>query len=106
MKLESICAGLPPELCTQLEAESQVIKIKLERRKMSKVVTVIEGLDDKTIDLKRLASYLKTKLAAGGTLKNGRIEIQGDHRAKIKKILVEEFGYNPDNIVFIEEETG
>ena len=106
MKTNSLCAGLPPELCTQLEAESQVIKIKLERRKLSKVVTVIEGIDDKAFDLKKLASYLKTKLAAGGTLKDGRIEIQGDHRAKIKKILVEEFGYNPENIVFIEEEVG
>jgi len=68
-----------------------------------KVVTVIEGLDDKTMDLKKLASYLKSKLAAGGTIKNGHIEIQGDHRQRIKKILVDEFGFNPDNIVFIEE---
>ncbi|MEM1542087.1 MAG: translation initiation factor [Ignisphaera sp.] len=103
MKVDTLCAGLPSELCAQLETESQVIKIKLERRKMSKVVTVIEGIDDKTFDLKKLASYLKTKLAAGGTLKNGRIEIQGDHRSKVKKILVEELGFNPDNIVFIEE---
>jgi len=68
-----------------------------------KVVTVIEGLDDKTMDLKKLASYLKSKLAAGGTIKNGHIEIQGDHRQRLKKILVDEFGFNPDNIVFIEE---
>jgi len=68
-----------------------------------KVVTVIEGLDGKTMDLKKLASYLKSKLAAGGTIKNGHIEIQGDHRQRIKKILVDEFGFNPDNIVFIEE---
>lgn len=105
MKVDTLCAGLPPELCTQLETESQIIKIKLERRKMSKVVTVIEGIDGRTFDLKKLASYLKSKLAAGGTLKNGRIEIQGDHRMKIKKILIEEFGFSPDNIVFIEEET-
>ncbi len=101
--MDSLCLGLPPELCQQLEAESQVIKIKIERRKIGKVVTVIEGIDSKSFDLKKLASYLKSKLAAGGTVKNGRIEIQGDHRNKIKKILVEELGFNPDNIVFIEE---
>ncbi len=101
--MDSLCLGLPPELCQQLEAESQVIKIKVERRKIGKVVTVIEGIDSKSFDLKKLASYLKSKLAAGGTVKNGRIEIQGDHRNKIKKILVEELGFNPDNIVFIEE---
>lgn len=104
MRLDTLCAGLPSELCTQLETESQVIKIKIERRKLSKVVTIIEGIDEKAFDLKKLASYLKSKLAAGGTLKNGRIEIQGDHRLKIKKILIEEFGFNPDNIIFIEEE--
>ncbi|ADM28187.1 translation initiation factor 1 (eIF-1/SUI1) [Ignisphaera aggregans DSM 17230] len=103
MKLDNLCAGLPPELCSQLEMESQVIKIKLEHRKLGKIVTVIEGIDDKTFDLKKLASYLKTKLAAGGTIKNGRIEIQGDHRSKIKKLLIEEFGFKPENIVFIEE---
>ena len=78
-------------------------KDKVERRKIGKVVTVIEGIDSRSFDLKKLASYLKSKLAAGGTVKNGRIEIQGDHRNKIKKILVEELGFNPDNIMFIEE---
>ena len=101
--MDSLCLGLPPELCQQLEVEAQVIKIKVERRKIGKVVTVIEGIDSRSFDLKKLASYLKSKLAAGGTVKNGRIEIQGDHRNKIKKILVEEFGFNPDNIMFIEE---
>jgi|UniRef100_A0A7J2TB96 translation initiation factor 1 len=104
MKSEPECAGLPPELCMQLELESQVIKIKLEHRKMGKVVTVVEGIDEKAFDLKKLVSYLKTKLAAGGTAKNGRIEIQGDHRTKLKRILVDEFGFKPENIVFIEEE--
>ena len=101
--MDSLCLGLPPELCQQLEVEAQVIKIKVERRKIGKVVTVIEGIDSRSFDLKKLASYLKSKLAAGGTVKNGRIEIQGDHRNKIKKILVEELGFNPDNIMFIEE---
>ena len=101
--MDSLCLGLPPELCEQLEAESQVIKIKIERRKIGKIVTVIEGIDSRSFDLKKLASYLKSKLAAGGTVKNGRIEIQGDHRNRIKKILVEELGFRPENIVFIEE---
>ncbi|MEM0005581.1 MAG: stress response translation initiation inhibitor YciH [Ignisphaera sp.] len=104
MKSENLCVGLPPELCTQLEIESQVIKIKLEHRKMGKIVTVVEGIDEKAFDLKRLASYLKTKLAAGGTIKNGKIEIQGDHRSRLKRILTEEFGFRPENIIFIEEE--
>uniref|UniRef100_A0A7J3QF77 Protein translation factor SUI1 homolog n=1 Tax=Ignisphaera aggregans TaxID=334771 RepID=A0A7J3QF77_9CREN len=104
MKSDNLCVGLPPELCTQLEMESQIIKIKLEYRKMGKIVTIVEGIDEKAFDLKKLASYLKTKLAAGGTIKNGRIELQGDHRSRLKKILIEEFGFRPENIIFIEEE--
>ena len=103
MRIDSLCGGLPPELCEQLETEEQVVKIKVERRRISKVVTVIEGLDSRSFDLKKLAKKLKSKLAAGGTVKNGRIEIQGDHRHRIKQILVEEFGFRPENIVFIEE---
>ncbi|OYT46375.1 MAG: stress response translation initiation inhibitor YciH [Desulfurococcales archaeon ex4484_42] len=101
-ELESLCGGLPPELCQQLTAEQQVIKIKVEKRKFGREVTIIEGFDS-SYDLKKIASYLKSKLAAGGTYKEGRIEIQGDHRHRIKYILVNDFGISPENIVFIEE---
>lgn len=101
--LESLCGGLPPELCQQLSAEQQVIKIKVEKRKFGREVTIIEGFDESSYDLKRIASYLKSKLAAGGTYKGGHIEIQGDHRHKIRNILINDFGIPPDNIVFIEE---
>lgn len=104
MSLDSLCGGLPPELCEQLTAEQQVVKIKLEKRRFGREVTIIEGLDPKAYDLRRLASMLKSRLASGGTVKNRRIELQGDHRWKVKQILVKELGFNPENIVFIEEE--
>ena len=86
--LKSLCGGLPPELCQQLTAEQQIIKIKVEKRKFGREVTIIEGFDESSYDLKKLASYLKSKLAAGGTYKGGHIEIQGDHRHRVKEILV------------------
>ena len=49
------------------------------------------------MDLSALAKQLKTKLACGGTSKEGRIELQGDHRYKIKQLL-EEFGFPGSNI--------
>lgn len=58
-------------------------KIRLEKR-MGKCVTVIAGLH--TYGTKRLESIareLKTMLGAGGTIKNGVIEIQGDKTAAI-----------------------
>ncbi len=99
-ELEKICGGLPPELCEQLIREQQVIKIRLEKRKFGKEVTIIEGLDEREVNLKKLASQLKSRLATGGTAKNGKIELQGDHRAALKEILVE-LGFPPDSIVVL-----
>ena len=46
-----------------------------------KVVTVIRGLSAKDIDAR--ASELKRFCGAGGAVKDGAVEIQGDHREKI-----------------------
>ena len=100
--LSSLCGGLPPELCEQLEREQQFIKIRLDRRKFGKEVTIIEGLSGNNSELKELAKKLKSRLATGGTVKNSRIELQGDHRHRVRQILIEELGYLPDNIVIID----
>ncbi|ABP96348.1 MULTISPECIES: translation initiation factor [Metallosphaera] len=97
---DNLCGGLPPEVCEQLNKEEQFIKIKLEKRRYGKEVTVIEGLGDDA-DLKKIASELKSKLAAGGTVKNGRIEIQGDHRERARDLLVK-LGFPESNIMVIE----
>jgi translation initiation factor 1 len=100
MKEQSLCKGLPPDICAQLSMEQQVIKIKLEKRRFGKEVTVIDGISETSFDLEELASILKSKLAVGGTVKNGRIELQGDHRHRVKKILVE-MGFPEENITVI-----
>lgn len=100
MKESSICRGLPPDICAQLRMEDQVIKIRLEKRRFGKEVTIIEGISEADFNLEELASKLKSKLAVGGTAKNGRIELQGDHRHRVKKILVE-MGFPEENITVI-----
>jgi len=97
----SIFGALPPEIYEQLTKEEQIIKIRLEKRKVGREVTIIEGIDEKEFNLRKLASTLKSKLATGGTAKNGRIELQGDHRHRVKKIL-EEMGFPSENIIIIE----
>jgi translation initiation factor 1 len=82
--------GLPEELCIceSIAKEAQKIVVKTEKKKFGKVYTVIEGIDEKEIDLKNLASELKSKFACGGTSKNGKVELQGNHVMKTKDELM------------------
>ena len=81
-------AGLPEEIWETIAKETQRLVVRAEKRRWGKMVTVIDGLD-KSLDGRKVAKDLKRKLACGGTFKDGRIELQGDHRGKIKQILIE-----------------
>ena len=91
--------GLVKELCVceTIAKESQLINVFLERKKFRKFCTIIEGIDQKEIDIRDVARKLKEQLACGGTAKKGKVELQGDHKNKVKKILVD-MGFPPDSI--------
>jgi len=91
--------GLPKELGVweNITKEDQTIEIKVVKRRFGKLTTVISGFD-KTIHVKDLAKKLKSKLACGGTFKDHTIELQGDHKEKVKKLLVDE-GFQASSIV-------
>jgi len=69
--------------------EQQLVKVRLETRKWGKPTTVIEGIDAKSVDLGSLAAKLKSYCACGGTAKDNQILLQGDHRDKVRKVLVQ-----------------
>lgn len=98
----SVCVtcGLPQELCVceSIAKESLKIIIKTEAKRFNKKYTVIEGIDEKEIDIDQLAKQLKAKLACGGTVKDHRIELQGDHKNKVKQILIGA-GFAPETII-------
>ena len=100
--MSEICpkCGLVKELCVceTIAKESQKIIVYIDKKKFNKPYTVIEGIDDKEIDMKELAKKLKSTLACGGTIKKGKIELQGEHRPKVKEILLDA-GFSPDAIV-------
>ena len=91
--------GLPKELCVcqEIAREQQRINIYSIKRKFGKKVTIVEGIDEKQLDLKDLTKQLKSKLACGGTAKGGAIELQGDHRVRVRDVLVG-MGFSPEMI--------
>lgn len=91
--------GLPKELCVceNIAKESQEIQVYVIKKKFGKVNTVVEGLDTKQIDIKDLGKKLKNFLACGGTVKGGKIELQGDHKLKVKQELLK-LGFPEDTI--------
>lgn len=78
--------------------EQQVIKIRVEKRKGNRDVTVVTGLDFKDPDSKRMLSELKSLLACGGTIKDDHMELQGDHRQRVREYLIQK-GYAESNII-------
>lgn len=95
--MPDICntCGLPKELCVceEIAREQQDIKIFIEKRRYGKMVTIVEGINANDIDINDLARQLKTKCASGGTVKDGNIELQGDHKKKVQEAL-QELGFN------------
>jgi translation initiation factor 1 len=69
------------------------VRVSRERaQRGGKTVTVIRGLPLSQTELEALARNLKRLCGAGGTVKEGAIEIQGDHRDKIVAHL-QQLGY-------------
>lgn len=99
--MNEVCpkCGLPKDLCVCeiIAKEEQQIEIKIVKRKFGKIITTVEGIADKSIDLKEVTKALKSKLACGGTFKEGVIELQGNHAGKVKQYLIE-LGF-PENTI-------
>ncbi len=97
MEVCKIC-GLPTDLCVceTISREGEKLEVVASKRRFGKMVTVITGFSGDA-DVTLIAKKLKTKLACGGTSKNNIIELQGDHRRKIKAELVK-LGF-PENQV-------
>ena len=92
-------SGLPPGTATPEAAPAPVVKVKNRGRvdiirqtagRGGKTVTVVKnfvgiGLPEK----ERLAKAMQKACGTGGTVKDGQIEIQGDQREQVARILTE-----------------
>ncbi|MDR6968056.1 translation initiation factor 1 [Flavobacterium arsenatis] len=72
----------------ELFVQKEPMICKYEKRK-GKPTTIISGYEGEDEDFKILAKEIKSKLAVGGSFKDGEIIIQGDYRDKIMNILKE-----------------
>ncbi|MFX1365136.1 MAG: stress response translation initiation inhibitor YciH [Promethearchaeota archaeon] len=105
MKDDDICAicSFPKELCIcdSLSADEQQIVISNDRRKWGRVVTVITFVGNFDINLHNILTKAKKKCASGGTVRDNKVELQGDHRFKLKKFLID-LGFPEENILIQE----
>lgn len=81
--------GRPAAACQCRRQQGQgpsdgVVRVGRETKgRKGKGVTVVTGAPLSGDDLADLAKQLKNKCGAGGTVKDGVIEIQGDHRDRV-----------------------
>jgi translation initiation factor 1 len=87
-RLESECSCSPPVVeMKQVPPQQQTARLTTERRAKGKLVTVVAGLSAQDNDLNELATRLKNACGAGGTVKDGQIELQGDHVQAAERTL-------------------
>ncbi len=65
-----------------------MVRLRIEKAKRrGKTVTVLYELPRNRAFLKELASELRRACSTGGTTGDDRVELQGDHREALRKLL-------------------
>jgi len=77
----------PTENTTSSASPTRGIRLSLDRRASGRVVTVVTGLPGGASEVTELAKALKSACGAGGTVKDGVLELQGDHRPRVEAYL-------------------
>ncbi len=82
------------EECPTLPKNQQKLRLNMERAgRGGKTVTLVKGFVGTEEDILALCKLLKQKCGVGGSVKEGEIIIQGDHRQRLVEILRKE-GYS------------
>jgi len=80
-EVDSYAIDLPPE--------KQDLRLHLQRLPGNRIITIVKGFIGRNKILIDLSKYLKKSCGVGGSVKNHTILIQGNHRDKILKLLIE-----------------
>jgi translation initiation factor 1 len=90
-ELEEQCVCTPPPVPI-IPPENKTARLAVENRKKGKLVTVVRGLPSVGNDLPSLLGQLKSACGAGGTIKQGELEVQGNHLERVREFL-SDLGY-------------
>lgn len=82
---------VPDDPMADLDRATEQLTVRTDERTYGKKMVIVEGFESES-DVEGLASELKSALGTGGTVKEGHIELQGDHAARVRGLL-EERGY-------------
>lgn len=78
---------VPAETAASDAARTSALRVRLDRRASGHLVTVVTGLPGTPAQLSLLARELKAACGTGGTVKDGTLELQGDHRERVEGAL-------------------
>ena len=81
--------GFPSEadVFEEIAKSDQRITVTTVARRYGKITTLVSGFDN-GVDLKAIAKRLKEELACGGTVKDGVVELQGNHKKQVRAVLL------------------
>ena len=89
--LRKLQPSAPPGIALPATQQTAFIQ-RTSKGRGGKVVTLVNNLHLSPDDYKALLKHLKQTCGSGGTIKDGGLEIQGDHREKIAAAL-QHLGY-------------
>ena len=71
------------------EPKHQNLRLYLQRLPGNRIITIVKGFKGSGKMYEELSKYLKKTCGVGGSIKEGNIIIQGNHREKVMKLLIE-----------------
>jgi len=86
------CAARAAQAAAQRRGDGIVRVSRETQGRGGKAVTVVRGVNGDADALTALGRRLRAACGSGGTLKDGVLEVQGDHRDRVVALLAQE-GY-------------